>query len=283
MLIASFATYLKYFSDVVSLGSFSKAAKRNFISQSAMSQAIKKLEERIGHQLIHHARNTFDVTPEGKLLYARIQELMDQFDGLELFFDELKGIKKVHFGCMHSIALSILPKVIRAFKRKHPLAEISFELGNGAYIKRLVRRGEVDFGLVFDYDDLIDGHTLDLQQGTFEVYRAKRCMSEKLIISDQSDEAKLFIKKHSKALKRAPEIEMRVASWEVIARLTEMGIGYGYFPDYLTYHYKGVEPVKFPFAPISYRLVALFKSKGHVTGHAEHFLEVLRDQLAKNR
>ena len=284
MLIASFATYLKYFSDVVSLKSFSKAAKRNFISQSAMSQAIKKLEERTGHQLIYHSRNTLNVTPEGKLLFAKIQGLMDHFDSLEVFFEELKNekIKKVHFGCMHSIALSILPKVIRTFKRRYTQSEISFELGNGAYIRRLVAQGEVDFGIVIDYDDLEIFFTQELHRGHYEVYRSKKCMSDKLMISDQSNESKLFIKNYISSFNRSPEIEMKVASWEVIARLTEMGIGCGYFPDYLTYYYKLVEPMKYPFPSIAYSLVALFKSKCHATSHTDVFLDVLLDQLVSN-
>jgi len=275
MLIHAWATYLKYFCDVVSFKSFSKAADRNFISQSAVSQAVKKLEEMSGHELIYHSRNSFQLTPEGQLLYHKAQGLLQECNALADFFSQLKKEKwiKIHFGCMHSIALALVPTVLKEFKKRHPQAEISFELGHGTQMLERVANGEIDFALAIDNEDLEAFHTIKLYAGLHQVYERKGASSKKFLFSDASYEAKEFSKKYRSHYGKPPEIEIRVASWEVIASLTKAGIGRGYFPDYLTLHHQGLLPVDFPFSPLPYKIVAVFKSKRHVSRYAEQFLK----------
>ena len=64
----SLLTY-KYFIDVVETQGFTPAAKRNFVSQTAISNAIKNLEDELGVQLIDRSTSHFKVTVAGNNLY----------------------------------------------------------------------------------------------------------------------------------------------------------------------------------------------------------------------
>ena len=62
---------IEYFQAVVETGSFSLAGERCHISQSAVSQQIKALEEEIGTPLLHRHNRTFSLTPAGELFYRK--------------------------------------------------------------------------------------------------------------------------------------------------------------------------------------------------------------------
>ena len=62
---------LKYFQSVVRLGSFSAAAEKNFISQSAISQQVQSLERELGFALLVRKNRSFSLTPAGEYFYRK--------------------------------------------------------------------------------------------------------------------------------------------------------------------------------------------------------------------
>ena len=58
---------LRYFQSLVRLNSFSEAAEKNFISQSAISQQIQALERELGFPLLERKNRTFALTPAGNM------------------------------------------------------------------------------------------------------------------------------------------------------------------------------------------------------------------------
>lgn len=67
--------FLRYFFSACQSKSISKAAKENFVSQSAISQGINKLEVALGKQLITHEQNRFQLTSDGLLLLEKCKEI----------------------------------------------------------------------------------------------------------------------------------------------------------------------------------------------------------------
>ena len=60
---------LRYFQSVVQTGSFSEAAAKNYISQSAISQQIQSLERELGFPLLERRNRRFSLTPAGEYFY----------------------------------------------------------------------------------------------------------------------------------------------------------------------------------------------------------------------
>jgi len=74
---------LKVFCDVVETRSFSTAASQNFVTQSAVSQQIRTLEERYGRRLLERTRGNVQLTPAGEILYQVSKEIVQRYQELE--------------------------------------------------------------------------------------------------------------------------------------------------------------------------------------------------------
>ena len=70
-------TGLKYFVSVASLGSVTEAAKRAFVSESAISKTIKQLEEEIGVRLFDRQGRTIKLNQQGKVFYSYVSDSLN--------------------------------------------------------------------------------------------------------------------------------------------------------------------------------------------------------------
>lgn len=86
---------LSYFQDIVRTGSFTEAAEENFISQSAMSQQMKSLEEELGVTLFERKNRGFHLTRAGKFFYQKSQRLLEDYNGLVADTQVLTGTQPV--------------------------------------------------------------------------------------------------------------------------------------------------------------------------------------------
>ena len=68
---------LKVYCDLVETGSFSLAAERSGITQSAVSQQIKSMEEKFGVVFFERGRKNFSITPEGQVFFQSAQRMLD--------------------------------------------------------------------------------------------------------------------------------------------------------------------------------------------------------------
>ena len=73
---------MKYFAAVVECGSFTEAAEQCYISQSAISQQIRILEEELGVELLHRGNRKFTVTTAGEYFYSQCRAVLAQVEEL---------------------------------------------------------------------------------------------------------------------------------------------------------------------------------------------------------
>ena len=66
----------KYFVDVIDSKSFTKAGKKNFVSQTAISQQISSLEKSVGGKLIDRGNGEIVVTELGQIVYDKAKEML---------------------------------------------------------------------------------------------------------------------------------------------------------------------------------------------------------------
>ena len=105
-------TNLKYFCDAVRLGGVSASAKANFVTQSAISQGITKLEKKLGLSLVAHHPKCFKPTPEGETLFIQALDILKRVEGLKdsLLHEEKENIGNLDFACTYSFAVQSFPK-----------------------------------------------------------------------------------------------------------------------------------------------------------------------------
>ncbi len=143
---------LKIFCDLVEMQSFSLAAERNFITQSAVSQQIKSLEEKFKRRLIERVRGRRDVrlTPSGEVFYEESKLVLDAFDQLNENMNRLVGriTGVVKVATVYSVGLHELPPKVREFMSKFPSAKIDLEYSRTTRVVRDVLKGHVELGVV---------------------------------------------------------------------------------------------------------------------------------------
>jgi len=143
---------LKVFCDLVDLQSFSLAAERNFITQSAVSQQIRALEDKFKRRLLERIRGRREVrlTSAGEVFYREAKHVLAAYDQLQ---ENLRGLVgkiggTVKVATVYSVGLHELPEKVREFMTKFPSAKIDLEYSRTTRVVRDVLNGSVELGVV---------------------------------------------------------------------------------------------------------------------------------------
>jgi len=140
----------KIFADLVETKSFSKSAKLNGITQSAVSQQARAMERHFKTLLIDRSQKQFQLTREGQRVYEAAKEILHTYEKL---LSELQEMKKVISGTIristiYSIGLHELPPFIKRFLHDFPSVNVRVEYRRSNLVYEDILHNSVDFGLV---------------------------------------------------------------------------------------------------------------------------------------
>lgn len=140
----------KVFSDLAETSSFSQAAQRNAITQSAVSQQIKALESRFSVRLIDRGKKSFSLTPEGHVFLGAAREVLSVVDSLDSRLREMREVVSgdLRLSAVLSVALHELPPHTRQFNRLHPQVKIHITYQRSSEVYASVLDGRADLGFV---------------------------------------------------------------------------------------------------------------------------------------
>ena len=138
------------FCDLVETASFSEAAERNGITQSAVSQQIRGLEEKFGMPLVERGRRNFSVTAEGEVFLKAAREILETYRGIE---SQLKMMRDVVAGpltvaTVYSIGFHELPPYLERFRTRFPDVDLSIQYRRANQVYADVLEARADLGLV---------------------------------------------------------------------------------------------------------------------------------------
>lgn len=141
---------MKTFCDLVDTGSFSKAAEANYISQSAVSQQLAKLERDLSTQLISRGGGLVAPTEAGKAFYRGAREVLRRYEQLlgevRSAADAVRGVLRV--GTIYSVGFYLLEPIVREFLQGNPEVNLHVEYTRWNRIYASVISGEMDLGVV---------------------------------------------------------------------------------------------------------------------------------------
>ena len=141
---------LHAFADVVALGSFSAAAVKLNLSQPAVSQQVRQLEERLGVKLIERVGKRAEPTAAGQALLAHIggidASIQSALDAVSGFSEGPAG--QVRIGTGATACIYFLPTILEQLQRAYPKLEIMVRTGNTVDIVRAIEDNQLDIGLV---------------------------------------------------------------------------------------------------------------------------------------
>ena len=141
------AELLECFLAVVDAGGVSKAAERIGLSQPAVSQRIKRLEDEVGRRLIRRETSGERLTPEGHALLPHARTVIQALADAEEHARHPLLTGSVRLGVAEDIAGSGLPDLLGRFRLLHPGVRLKVETGLSGNLSDQLARGEFDLVL----------------------------------------------------------------------------------------------------------------------------------------
>src|SRR5881275_1814785 len=144
---------LKVLTEVISKGSFSGAAESLSYTQSAVSQAIARLESETGATLVVRDRRGVRPTPAGATLVAHAKEIFGRVEAAEAELAAVLGIRagRLRVASFPSAGATLMPLAVAAFRRTHPEVALTLAEGEPEDVGPRVRAGEFDLALLFEF------------------------------------------------------------------------------------------------------------------------------------
>lgn len=140
---------LAYFSAVAARMSFRRAADDVHITQPALSQQVRRLENELGVELFDRRRHPIRLTSAGAHLLVLAHQILDAMDNavaeVREFGSEYRG--RIVLGAMQYLTSLEVPDLLAAFRTRHPRVELQLRMGNTGQLETMLRADEIDLAL----------------------------------------------------------------------------------------------------------------------------------------
>lgn len=215
----------RIFNVVSRSSSFSQAAQELYMTQSAVSQAMMKLERELDQQLFYRTSKGAVLTNEGKLLYEHIHSALGMIQVGEEKLSALKTLETGHLriGVGDTISRYYLLPYLEAFHEEYPGIKLTILNGTTTEIVRFIRSGQVDVGVcnlpIEDehihviptlkvQDTFVGGDAFyDLSQRTLSI---EELMAQPLIFLENKSNARRYVENYftQKGYPLSPDFEL---------------------------------------------------------------------------
>ena len=145
---------LEYFVTAAKYNNITKAAKKLYVSQPAISLAIKELEQEFETKLFIRNNNVLELTKEGKQLLFLAKPLLAHHSKVKTEINEfLKKDEVIHIGIPPMVGTLLLPKVSKQFSKIHPFAQMEIKEYGSKANQLAVESGEIDISITVIHND----------------------------------------------------------------------------------------------------------------------------------
>ena len=140
----------RIFCTVVRAGNMTAAARELYISQPAISMAIRQLEEALGGRLLLRTPKGVKLTAEGEVLYTYLQQAMDMIDTAEKKYRALQELEsgELSVGASDTIISRLLLPHLESFHARFPKVDVKVTNKTTGESLRLLQTGAVDLCFV---------------------------------------------------------------------------------------------------------------------------------------
>lgn len=219
-----------------------RASEELHISQPAISQSIKKLEDQLGGTLFLRSNKGMELTEEGKMFYEYVKGALELIGNAENEFTSFKDLSKgeIKVGCSTTLTKLILMDALENFHKDYSNININIVNGLTSNLINDLKLGKLDF-VIFNESNVKENNLYlekikELKQGfvynpdyyTDNVKTFSDLNKLPLILQNgESNSRKLLdyiaLQKHLKLIPR-----MEVVSQELISEFTNIGLGVGF-------------------------------------------------------
>ena len=219
-----------------------RASEELHISQPAISQSIKKLEDQLGGALFLRSNKGMELTEEGKMFYDYVKGALELINNAENEFTSFKDLSKgeIKIGCSTTLTKLILMDAIKEFHADYPKINVNIENALTSTLINDLKMGKLDF-VIFNESDIKETNLnleklCELKQGF--VYNPDYYSDDIEDYSDLNNYPLILQKPESNSRKLLNHIveeqniklipKMEVVSQELISEFTNIGLGIGF-------------------------------------------------------
>lgn len=150
--------HLQVFVSVAEKLNFSRAAEEHHMTQPAVSQYVRTLEDTIGTRLLERNNKYVRLNKAGEIVYHHAKEILGLYTKMQTLVDDLanRANGPLAIGASYTFGEYVLPHIIADLQENYPDIEPTVTIGNTARIAGLVAGNQLDIGIV-------EGHFKDTQ------------------------------------------------------------------------------------------------------------------------
>lgn len=237
----------KVFYTVAKCGSLTKAAEELYISQPAVSQAIKQLENQLGGKLFNRTHKGMQLSETGgKQIFAKIEQALKLFEEAESTYSEIKDTATgvVRICASDTVSTHLLIPYVKKYHEKYPNVNLILQNGTSGETIEYLKNKKGDIGFV---NLPIDDSNINLLSSVTQLHDTfvasdkfselfgceidlKTLQDYPLLMLELSTATRQAIVSfaHSQGIHLHPEIEL--ASLELMTELAKNGIGIACIP-----------------------------------------------------
>lgn len=206
-------------------GSISKAAEHLYITQPAVSRAIKQLESELGCDLFTRTPKGVRLTPEGEILYQHIEQAFSFISAAEKKINDVKNLMagEIRIGVSDTLCKYYLVPYLKLFNSFHPAIKIHVICPTTPVIINLLKAGKIDFGIInmpYRDDRLAFKNIMEVQDCFVTGYKyrhlghktqpLKEIVKYPLLLLERNSNSRLYIDQYflSNSISVTPDFEL---------------------------------------------------------------------------
>jgi DNA-binding transcriptional LysR family regulator len=234
---------------------FSRAARRLGRTQSAISQAVARLEQNLDVRLFVRSGRTTELSAAGRALLERAERILDEMararEGLRALHELASG--QLVIGTSDTLAYYVLPPILAAFRARYPGVELRLDNRPSPATAERVADRAVDVGVVtlplppgrraggrslaerLQVEPLAPQEEVAICRPDHPLARRRRVgleaiLAYPLLLLDRTTGARALLDAELARLGVAPAPAMEMSSVEVLKKLVELGLGVSVVP-----------------------------------------------------
>ena len=237
--------YLEIFYEVAKAKSFTKAAEKLFINQSAVSIQVKKFEEILKVKLFDRSSKKIKLTYIGESLYKMAEDIFEKVKRAEKEISRVIEIDRarISIGASSIIAEPLLPSLMKDFSLSHEEIEYNVTISNKGHLLKLLKEGELDI-IIIDSEHIIDSNLeiISIEKGPYVLISSRSYLNIEDIEKDpiitrntiQNNNKAIELIEDKYGISFNTKINV-VGNLEVIKGMVREGVGNVILPYYAVY------------------------------------------------
>lgn len=293
-------SYYYIFNAVARTGNISRASKELFISQPAISKAIKKLEDNLGTRLfIRNSRGVF-LSEEGQILYEHTKNAFQEIEEGEAYLKKRNELEigHVRLGVSTTLCRFILLPYLKSFVKKHPHIKITIDCHPTLDTLNRMEKGQIDVGLIvntknnrhltmYSIGEITDAFVatetylnhLREREGTDQIDYFR---TGNIMLMDQENMTRQHIDRYLNANGIIPKQILEVNSMDLLIEFAKIGLGIaGVTKNFVEEELKNGKLKEIPLTtPIPGREICFaYDSRIELSRGAKTFLEYIKQAI----